>query len=68
MSISEKKLCTQNDLIKMGLASKKSLQTWRAHSTGPKFIRLHTGQVRYALKDIEEWLQQHTSLTQSEGC
>ncbi len=62
MSISEmKKILTPKDLVKIGIASGKSLQTWRSKRIGPKFVRLDTGRVRYIAEDVENWLRQHSS-------
>ena len=56
-----KKVLTPKDLVTIGIASSKSLQSWRSKGIGPKFIRLDTGRVRYILEDVVDWLRSHNS-------
>jgi len=38
----------------------RTLEHWRSKRRGPAFIRLSATRVRYALDDLESWLQART--------
>lgn len=39
----------------------QTLANWRWLKSGPRFIRLNGGRIRYRHSDVEAWLEQHTS-------
>jgi predicted DNA-binding transcriptional regulator AlpA len=47
---------SERDVAAMGLASVRTLQTWRLLNRGPKFYRVGRA-VRYRINDIEAWLK-----------
>lgn len=36
---------------------KKTLESWRYHKTGPRFLRATAAGVRYLGSDLNEWLE-----------
>lgn len=40
--------------------TERTLEYWRAHGTGPRFIR-YGRKVRYDWNDIHAWLDEHSS-------
>lgn len=42
--------------------SQKTLESWRLHGTGPKYVKIGTGKrsaVRYRPADLATWITQH---------
>jgi len=50
------KLLTEKDAAKMLLARPTTLRKWRTRNRGPIFTKL-SGKVRYALADLEKFVQ-----------
>ena len=40
--------------------SRRTVQGWRAKGQGPPYVRFPSGVVRYRVRDIEEWIDEHT--------
>ena len=41
--------------------SHKTLEAWRTTGTGPEYVKLQNGHVRYSRSQLEEWI--HTTPT-----
>jgi predicted DNA-binding transcriptional regulator AlpA len=51
----KKELVTDRELAEMGVASVRTLQTWRLLGRGPRYVKVGRA-VRYRIADIEAWL------------
>jgi predicted DNA-binding transcriptional regulator AlpA len=38
----------------------RTLQHWRHHQRGPRFVKISARCVRYRLDDVRSWLDEHT--------
>lgn len=47
---------TEIDLERKGIASRRTLQSWRLRGRGPRYYKLAGGMVRYRWSDVQEWL------------
>jgi predicted DNA-binding transcriptional regulator AlpA len=55
----KQELVSSKDLINAGIVKHKTaLSRWRDKGTGPAFIRISRGQVRYLRSAVIEWLRQ----------
>ena len=41
--------------------SHKTLEAWRTTGTGPEYLRLENGHIRYKREALDEWLHMNTS-------
>ncbi len=54
-------LLKQEDTARMLGVSVYTLQAWRQAGFGPPFVRMRGNDVRYDLRDVEAFIEQHKS-------
>ena len=59
VSRQKQQFLTEREVEELGLASRRTLQSWRLLGRGPRYIKVSRS-VRYRLGDIEEWLAAQT--------
>lgn len=59
-------LLTWREVAEWLRVSKNTLELWRRFKTGPAFIRLDSGHVRYRRADVQAWLDALAKATKSE--
>ena len=66
----QRRLLTEVDLENLGIAPKRTWQSWRLRGGGPKFIRLagtgSRGLIRYDTSTIAAWLEGGTRTSTSD--
>jgi predicted DNA-binding transcriptional regulator AlpA len=62
------RLLRPEDVAEILNVSKRTLEAWRHHNTGPRFYRLSHNCIRYRLVDIEDWVKKTAELdTEEDG-
>jgi predicted DNA-binding transcriptional regulator AlpA len=59
VSRQKQQFLSEREVEELGLASRRTLQSWRLLGRGPRYIKVSRS-VRYRLGDIEEWLAAQT--------
>jgi len=54
-----RRFLTEREVEELGVASRRTLQTWRLLGHGPPYIKVRRS-VRYRSTDIEQWLAAQT--------
>lgn len=65
MQIFDSQLLTPEDVSDALSVPTGTLSQWRHRGTGPKFIKLPTGAVRYFLTDVQEWVMSQPSFSET---
>jgi predicted DNA-binding transcriptional regulator AlpA len=61
-----RRFLTEREVEELGVASRRTLQTWRLLGHGPRYIKVRRS-VRYRVTDIEQWLAARTITPAVEG-
>jgi hypothetical protein len=59
-------LLTQNQAAMLLHIEPRTLESWRQHRVGPRYIRYSRRCVRYRIEDIQHWLAEQTVQTRQE--
>jgi len=59
-------LLFQDEAAHMLGVSARTLESWRLHGGGPKFVRISRGAVRYRRADLESWIGSRVCATTSD--
>lgn len=54
-------LDTPGEVAEYVKVDEQTLANWRWLGTGPRFIKVNGGRIRYRRSDVETWLDQHAS-------
>lgn len=56
----QKMLLSPEEVVEMLNVNDCTLKMWRKRKAGPKYIRLGNNIVRYAIADLQAWIQDRT--------
>ena len=63
----EEPLLTQTEAANLLNIEPRTLESWRQHRTGPRYIRYSRRCVRYRLRDLSAWISEQAVETASQN-